>query len=613
MANITDKTNLNGHVDITDGKQNWISQINAGGTVYDIATHHSVTFVEGNNGAKTVWNGLTDLEVVIPSITDIVQTPIEFAGTVDANGDITWVNGHSKEEVGSLVFVTDDCTFAGKACEAGDMAIYDGTKWNIVSGENQVEIVGGTSDVNDDNRTTVAVGSAKDVLVVEGKALALTLDYAAIDEKVKMHVNGGSVVDVAMGAASAAVGGVDIKLEKTSSAINVKKTDFENATALADGTVTFEGVDSLITGVTFGEFKAGSFPTLNKNTEKNLVVSGGSVVAGSGDEYIKTVTLPAIKIVTADKSDKDITVLTGISGAKEGQEFLNNIHLTGEGENADLTIAGGYVPEGGVGATFVKGLKNDVTSVVTNYTSASLTAPSKVVTGFDGNSTVVTNVSASVSETASVLNTATVTDHVLSFGNTTVAKNVTVTPETSNLKLTTGDITWKDGSVDYTELVKGTFSQAADVKFTFGKEKETVYTPTSAMYKINTPELTVTKGAYTFDGNNMTACVPADTFGTGLTEGVLPSLSQGSVDKKATLKGSVGTTLTTSSMSINGLADGVSDFELATYALKTADSGKGDITVGAAGAAEVTIETSTVDLTDYVTSVDVTIGDAPQA
>ena len=157
MANITDKTNLNGHVDITDGKQNWISQINAGGTVYDIATHHSVTFVEGNNGAKTVWNGLTDLEVVIPSITDIVQTPIEFAGTVDANGDITWVNGHSKEEVGSLVFVTDDCTFAGKACEAGDMAIYDGTKWNIVSGENQVEIVGGTSDVNDDNRTTVAV------------------------------------------------------------------------------------------------------------------------------------------------------------------------------------------------------------------------------------------------------------------------------------------------------------------------------------------------------------------------------------------------------------------------------------------------------------------------
>lgn len=613
MANISNNVNVHDGAAVT----NWISQINAGGQVYDIATHHSVTFVEGNGGAKTTWNGLSDLEVVIPSITDIVQTPIEFAGTVGADGEVSWNAAHTDgPKTGYLVFVTADCTFDGNACEAGDMAIYDGTKWNIVSGENQVKITGTTNtDIDETNRTVVAVGAAKDVLEVEGKALALTLDYAAIDGKVNMHVINGGEVDVKMGAASAAVGEVDLKLEKTSSTINVAKTDFENATALADGTVAFEGVGSLITGVNFGEFKAGSFPTLNKNAEKNLVVSGGSVVAGTGDEYIKTVTLPAIKIVTADESDKDITVITGISGAKTGEAFLNGIHLTGSDETADLTIAGGYVPTNGVNTNFVEGLVGGVTSVVTDYTSASLTAPSTVVTGFDGGSTVVTNVTASVSETASVLNTATVTDHVLSFGNTTVAKNVTVTPETSDLKLTTGDIVWEDGSVVYTELVKSGFTQSADVNFTFSKEKETVYTPTSAMYKINTPELTVTRGAYTFNDDNMTALVPADTFGTGLTEGVLPSLSQGSVDKNATLTGSVGTTLTTSSVSINALASGVTDFELSTYALTTADSGKGDVTVGAAGDAEVTIEKSTVDLTDYVTSVDVTIGDepAPQA
>jgi hypothetical protein len=111
MANISDKTNLTNHTGVVNeagvAGANWISQINAGGTVYDIATHHGITFVEGNNGAKTVWNGLTDLEVIIPSITDIVQTPIEFAGTVGADGKITWVNGHSEAEAGSLVFITE--------------------------------------------------------------------------------------------------------------------------------------------------------------------------------------------------------------------------------------------------------------------------------------------------------------------------------------------------------------------------------------------------------------------------------------------------------------------------------------------------------------------------
>jgi hypothetical protein len=67
MANISSKeTLLHGGAEVT----NWISQINAGGTVYDIATHHSITFKDGNGGAETVWNGLTDLEVVIPSIAD---------------------------------------------------------------------------------------------------------------------------------------------------------------------------------------------------------------------------------------------------------------------------------------------------------------------------------------------------------------------------------------------------------------------------------------------------------------------------------------------------------------------------------------------------------------
>ena len=113
MANISDKTNLTNHTGVVNeagvAGANWISQINAGGTVYDIATHHGITFREGNGGATTTWNGLSDIEVIIPSITDIVQSPIEFAGTV-AGGKVEWNATHTDgPKTGYLVFVTENC------------------------------------------------------------------------------------------------------------------------------------------------------------------------------------------------------------------------------------------------------------------------------------------------------------------------------------------------------------------------------------------------------------------------------------------------------------------------------------------------------------------------
>jgi hypothetical protein len=95
---------------VSKTSENWISQINAGGKVYDIATHHSITFKDGKNDQTGIeWNGLSDLEIIIPSITDIVQTPIEFAGTVGENGAITWNDAHKDgPQTGYLVFFTAD-------------------------------------------------------------------------------------------------------------------------------------------------------------------------------------------------------------------------------------------------------------------------------------------------------------------------------------------------------------------------------------------------------------------------------------------------------------------------------------------------------------------------
>lgn len=584
---------------------NWISQINAGGTVYDIATHHGITFKDGkNDGTGVKWNGLTDLEIVIPNITDIVQTPIEFAGTVNDKGEITWVNGHSAPaEVGNLVFITKDCTFEGQACEAGDMAIYDGSKWYIVAGENQVELVGEVKD----NKVSVLVGDGTDVLDVEGKTLNLALNYGAIDAKVNVsETRGTSPVDVVFDSASTTVGEVKLKLDKTTENVTVDGIEFENATALADGTVTFSGADALVTEVNFGELTPGAFPTLGKNIEKTLAVSGGSVVAGTGEEYIKTVTLPAIHITKGDESDHDIKVLTGITGSKTGQDFLNGIHLTTDGETADLTFfAGGYVPANGVNTTFVEGL-NEGSEVITSLTLATFEGPSEVATGFDGSSTVVTGVTASVSTTANVLKSATVTDHVLSFADVDVATGVSVTPTTADLKLAKGSIKYTDAKFNKSTFKTSGFNKAADIKFTFSKDKETIYTPTPEMYKIDTPTLTTTKGAYTFKADGMTALVPAGTFGTSLEGGTLPSLSKGTVTRATnnTITGSVGTALSTETKKTNDVS-----FNLPSYSLTTAAAaGDGVVTVGAAGTIDVDIVEPKVDLSDYLVGVDVTIG-----
>ena len=153
-TNISDNTNLGGHVNLNeDNTLNWISQINAGGKVYDIATHHGITFKDGSGDKTGVrWNGLTDLEIIIPNISDLIQNPIDFVGTVGADGTINRNDGKTDASIGDLIFITADVEFEGNACEAGDMAIYDGTNWNIVSGENQVTITGtNNTKISDDN------------------------------------------------------------------------------------------------------------------------------------------------------------------------------------------------------------------------------------------------------------------------------------------------------------------------------------------------------------------------------------------------------------------------------------------------------------------------------
>lgn len=607
MANISDKTNLTDHTGVVNESgvagANWISQINAGGQVYDIATHHGVTFVEGKGGARTTWNGLSDIEVVIPSITDIVQTPIEFAGTVGADGNITWVNGHSAPaKAGNLVFITADCTFNTIACEAGDMAIYDGSKWNVVTGENQVQLVGTVEN----NKVTVAVGSAKDVLTVEGKTLALTLDYADIMKHTT--VNKGDVVDVHFGNMTVGNAYVSLTYAGDQSPMTIgTDINIDKASKLKDGTVNLKNAKGLVNSVNFGTFTPGELPTFTSNSEKTLAVTGGALSATSGQksgDFVDSVTFGNVTFVQADAQDENkIQMLTGITAGK-GNEFLNGIHVTGETETADLTIAG-YVAPTKENVQFAEGLVGGLTPVTSiSAGDFKLVAGTDLATGFGAESEsgdVLSKVTVTANNNTSVLNNAVVNDHVLSFGTTNVTSGVST--EYKYKSLTKTGFEYTAPVATNTAFVTSGFAKVADVKYTFGRDKETTYSSTSAMWKLNTPELSVTKGSYSINHTNMKATVPNGTFIASATQGSLPTLTGYGVET-VDITGSVATDLSYVQVPIHTLAADVNTITLpGKYGLTSAESADGDNTVLVGKAGELTVAKGSVDLSGYVTDV----------
>lgn len=592
-----------GHDDTGGTVKNWISQINAGDITYDIATHHGITFKDGKGDTTGVtWTGLQDLEIVIPNITDIVQSPIEFAGTVAADGIITWNEDHTDgPKTGYLVFVAEDCEFEGQACEAGDMAIYDGSKWNIVSGENQVKIVsnGKAEGVTETNRTVVAIGSAKDVLVVEGKSLSLTIDYDDLNNHVETD---GGKNETASGSATVGVKYLKLKKEEDSEATIGTETTISVATALSNGSVTFTGTSDLVTDVTFGTFTQGSMPTAILNADdRTFNVSGGSLTKISNSE----------DFITSVSLNGAVTLTSGIEGENGSFPLINGItatpgkkaFVTGISGKQEFTIEGYIKPKEGKDATYLKGLAGGLTEVVTSIDSGSFTYNSSVktfVTGFSDNSnSVISSVSLSVNNETSVLSSATVKDHVLSFGSTNVASNVSVS--TTDKNLVKGGYTYTAPSATKTSFTTGGFDVSESVTYKFETSNETNYNITTSLYKLITPELSVSKAGYSLDNDGMHVLVSKDTFAVGITAGTLPTFTSGSVTRNANLEGSVATALTFTNEKFTTLTSDAITVQGA-YSLVDGNVDDNDVTVGAAGTIDVT---ATVDLSSYLTGVSI--------
>lgn len=595
---------------------NYIQQINDGTTTHDIAVKSGITFFNGagdETGFK--WDGVQELEVVIPTLSDIVANPVVLKGIINDPATET----PRDPQNGWLVYIgTDGITFGGQVCEAGDMAVYYNNKWNVIQGENQVSLVG-TAEGN--VVTADLSGIAQNVLTVEGKNLALKIDYNDVNSHLSVSKN--DTVELPVDNASVEVSAKHIGLvqaDATNVTIGVEQS-IALPSALASGAVTIS--DKVLASGDF-TFTSGSFPTISKNADAITVSASHSmkVVASGEGSFVTDIT--AIKGITfgaGSSLDKDFEYVASLS-ENSGASFVNGVHsytAEDEGKTADFTIWGEVTA---TASTFVTGLSDTeaatgdvVTSV--NVGNVTLAEGTGILTGLSGNgSSVVTSVSvgtlgsdstknwffsglsegsevvkdvvfdtyslaADTNGGAAAIVSASVSDHVLSFNTSNFQTPVTLSKTAGSVSktgFTTAGVTLTGTNVTTDTFTTASLSQATttvsfkniltgnvaltqtSTKYFFDKAASTSYSAVKGYVKTTPVAADVTKNGAVLSDTTITATIPANTVAVGLNEGTLPTLT---IDAPSTtISGTVGTSLTTSNVSWLAVASTASEISI---------------------------------------------------
>ena len=610
--------------------ENFIKQINLGGgengTVYDIAVAHGLTFVTGQN--SQIWDGVSDVTVNIPTLAELISDPIRFAGTVGANGTPVDHNGNSlTASRGDLIFVTADCSLVPAqgqdaiACEAGDMAVYDGTKWIVVSGENQVEIKAGTTPTSvSGNLTSVTLTTtAKTVLDVEGKELALTIPDLSVTK------NADNVITLADVVASPDVKWIKLTYSSAAedTAIGQNKS-IALPSALADGTVTFSGdtavlkatdITSVWTSGSNGSHASEAVTFAISGNVDLAVAAGNDFVTGwtpSTSDFVQSALKSAnLKLVTAaNKSDDEQVavnpyVISNPTFSNDATLFATSISAVSTG--ADFTIPGAVSVSDESSKPASNGLVVDVTLPTlgdaasftdVNYESAdastgviaTIADPTVTITG----SNVIAN--ASVSGSVLIITPGTVSATASQGAVTYKKAQYKKTVVSNNPGVSYGSIQTADGQ-GYklnTQAVQATFTAGA-VGY-MGFESAEVSAADKASAYIG---LTASTGQYTAAlANGASGTIPSNTVITAVSDAVVPVL--GDISATGAFTGSVATALSTSNVTVAELS--VSAINLGTYALEASTANNGGIIV--ADGADATVSGSiTIVSGTYVTNV----------
>lgn len=575
---------------------NYIKQIFDGSVTHDIAVSKGIKFYNGgkDDSVAVTWDGTQELEVVIPTLADIVANPVVLKGIINSSSDVPT---NDKASNGDLYYIGTTGSYFNPAvaCEAGDMAIFYNGKWNVISGENQIQLAGTPDDSG--NHSVVLSETAAKVINVEGKDLSLSVNYADILGKITADGNGEKTIALKNG--KTVISGKYLTLSSVAGEATdiTTSVNIDLPTALKSGDVTIPNKVLVSDNFTF---TSGSFPTIKKNDAPITVNATHNMTiaaSGSGDFVTGVDAIKSAKLVDGDSSTNDIAYVATLS-AVAGKSFVSGIHAHGAADadkTPDFTIPGvvtadasvntfvtgvedstsGLVSSINVGKVtgdFVTGLTGGGTSVLTSvsFGDASLDTTGTrdwFVTGLADNAETVTAVDFGevvvTPQTSSAIVSASVNNHVLSFtpGNfmTSATASLSGTKVTTKaftkggVKLTgfekasdtlkTGSVSQAETTISYKSLKTGavTLSQGA-TGFHFDKAESVAYEPVMGYKKVAVSAATTTKSGAVLQNTAITATIPADAVVVSLNAGTLPSLTI--ADPTGTIAGTVGTELT---------------------------------------------------------------------
>jgi hypothetical protein len=638
----------------------WVNEINTGAeNPFAIAVKKGITFFNGKEDTTGVtWDGVQELEVIIPTLADIVSNPVTLKGVINSAADVP-----SSASNGDLYYIGTSGSYfdPAVACEAGDMAVYYNNTWHVIQGENQVSLASNALTLTSTPQTAITV---------EGQDLTLAIDYNDVRNNVSLSKNAAVSFSVVDGNVTVPATYVNLsQADGSTVTISTSTKTIDLPTALASGKVT---INENVLEASNLHFTAGSYPEANKNADA-ITINASTDIAVSG-EYLTSVTaVGSVSFASAAAADTDkIAFVAGLSAAS-GTEFVTGVKVYDSTEDAgkaiaftvpgEVTVSGlstfvsglgtaaaagdnnlvsdvivGAVTVDNNGTSFLSGLSAGGNSVVTSVTFGSAiqdTSASWFYSGLGEGNDVVTDITAgSVSLvsgnntaglTSSAVVSASVSNHVLSFTTDTFMKPVDVSYTApsptkagftlSGVKLSGFDsgsdtflkagISQANSTVSYKSVLTGeiNLSQAAGVSYVWNVAEDHAYTADMGYAKLSVTDATVSKSTPTLTNKTITATIPSNTVVVSLTSGTAPSFS---VDNATgALTASVGTSLTSSQESWIAFASAPDAIKIPGAYTLTSDSGTGAIEVGKAGECGVADAIVTISASTFVTDVQV--------
>lgn len=642
---------ISGNIGLVDdtATTNYIKQIYDGSINHDLALTKGITFFNGD--AEVSWDGTQELEVVIPTLGDIVANPVTLKGVVNQASDIP-----SNPSNGDLLYIgtTGEYFNPTVACEAGDMAVYYNQAWHVISGENQVSLAG----------SNIALTKvSQNVITVEGQTLALAIDYADVRNNVKVTTNATNTISVMNGTVTVEPKYIGLSQAAGSTVDITTSVSIDLPTQLADGTVTIN--ESVLQAADF-VFTSGAYPTITKNSASiAITATQNATVAASGNgSFVTDVT--AIKGVSFDTAATNVTAgalayTTGIS-ATAGASFVNGVHVKASDEEAvtaftawgQATVATSSFVSGlgaaadsgdlvssitigavtlGEGSDILTGLSKGGNSVITSVSFGTIgvdTDKNWFVSGLGEGNDVVTNVSvgavsivadANSTFAGSAVTSASVSNHVLSFTTGSFMTPVGLSKAADTITkggFTKSGVQLSGTSASSDTFTKGAISQAAttisykdvlfdnvtlsqaSVDYVFDKAASTTYTALTGYVALSVSAADVSKNGAVLENKDITAYIPANAVAVDVTAGTLPTFAVNAAT--GSLTASVGTALSTSNVSWLAVDASKKDIAVAgAYSL--VEVSEGGVEVAAASTYSVSAATVTIAEGTYVNGV----------